>query len=177
MLDFNFDPKKDKIKRCESIALPAVQEEQQKTLGRRRRRANKKLSPEALEMVDIRNKLGMSQHDFAVALGESKDKIVNIENGRLKKVPETLLRQSRDLLESEKDTRVHPLAELENLSMKELMDRWWSMIGARNDKEAAILLGITMTTINRWRNTQTRPSGGDLLRYELIAKKISSRGL
>jgi len=177
MLTLNLDPKKDKITRRESIFPPASQEEGANLPEKPRRRgqARKNLCPAAQEMVEIRNKLGMSQPDFAVALGESRDKIINIENGRLKHVPVDLLQNARELLESEQDTRVRPLAELEGLSMAQLMERWWEMMGTKDDKEAAILLGTTMTTIDRWRNTDTRPSSGDLLRYELIAQRVKER--
>lgn len=135
----------------------------------------KRLSKEAEEMITIRNKLGMSQPDFALELGETRDKIINIENGRIKHIPLELLQKARDLFEAEKDSRAHPLEELLNMDMREIMERWWSMIGASNDKEAAILLGTTTTTIDRWRKATTRPRKGDLLRFELVAQKLMKR--
>lgn len=133
------------------------------------------LGSDALEMLKIRKSLGMSQPDFAVALEVSRDKIINIENGRLVNIDKTLLQAARDMLHSEHSNRVEPLMELESMDIKDILERWKGMVGAISDNEAAILLGTTITTIERWRNGGSRPSPESLLRYEIAAKRIQKR--
>jgi DNA-binding transcriptional regulator YiaG len=139
------------------------------------KRRIKKLNDSAKEMLSIRNQLGMSQPDFAISLGESRDKIINIENGRLIRVPLELLNRAREMIESEQTLRVEPLKHLEAMPMPALVDRWKTMIGAEDDKETAILLGTTLTTIERWKTGGVRPASNSLLRYELIAKRVQMR--
>lgn len=133
------------------------------------------LGGDALEMIRIRKRLGMSQPDFAVALEVSRDKIINIENGRLVNIDAGLLEAARSMLESEHSSRVEPLLELENMDIKEILDRWKGMVGATSDNEAAILLGTTLTTIERWRKGGSRPTPESLLRYEIVAKRVQKR--
>lgn len=137
----------------------------------------KSICKDAQEMLSIRQHLGMSQPDFAIALGETRDKIVNIENGRLIKVAPALLARARALLTAEQEGRVTILDEIRLLTMDQLIDRWKDMVGEEDDRLAAVLLGTTSSTFIRWRNTGVRPISSDILRYEHIAKKIQEKRL
>ena len=117
----------------------------------------------------------MTQADFAISVGQKKDKIVNIENGRIRNVPPEILEEARRVLESAYCSRVKPLADLQILSMPEILDRWWAMMGVDCDAEGAILLGVCDLTIERWRSQPSRPSARDILRYDLIARKIADK--
>lgn len=143
---------------------------------RETKKASKRnLKPEAIELAKIREDLGMSQPDFAIALGESRDRIINIENGRVVRVPKNLLDKARVLYSKEKEERVSPLTFLESFTMEDLLNRWKNMVNEQDDKMFALILGTTLTTIDRWRKNMVRPKGNDLLRYELIAKKIQDK--
>ncbi|WP_213382122.1 hypothetical protein [Allochromatium tepidum] len=137
--------------------------------------STKNLSERALELVKIRKKLGMTQADFAMSIGLEKDKIVNIENGRVRNIPDEILDEARKVMEGAYYGRVKPLADLQNLSMPEILDRWWAMMGVDNDEEGAILLGVCGLTVERWRTQPSRPAARDILRYDLIARKIAEK--
>lgn len=131
----------------------------------------RRLGPEAWELLSIRHSLGLTQADFALACGVDREKIVNIENGRVRTVPPELLATARRLHDEEREARVVPLADLRRLSMPEILNRWWQLLGIEDDQEGAILLGASAFTIRRWREGEGRPSDSDLLRYELIVRK------
>lgn len=135
----------------------------------------KNLSEDALTLVSIRRDLGMTQADFALALGETKERLVNIENARVKKVSPKLLDAAKGLKEEEGQMRTDPLAHLKKMTMNQIIDRWRSMVGASEDDECAVLLGTSKTAIRRWRSEANRPSISDLLRYETIARRIKER--
>jgi len=158
------------------LVSPATVDQQENNKSSRviRKKAkDKTLSADAREMISIRTALGMTQPDFAIALETMRDRVINIENGRLKNVPKDLVDRARSLLESEKDNRVRILETLKSMSMDEILDRWWKMMGATNDMEGAILMGMATITVDRWRKGETHPPGADLLRYELTAKRMS----
>lgn len=140
-------------------------------VGRRRTAKEKKLGPEAREMYDIRTKLGMTQTDFAIALGEPRERIINIENGRVRRVPEKLLRYARAQLEAGKTERVDRLKKLQATPISELLARWWQMLGAMDDKDGAAQLGTTLMTVERWRKDNRHPNPDALLRYDRIAHR------
>lgn len=137
--------------------------------------SKRNLSEEARELINIRKSLGMIQADFALAIGLEKDKIVNMENGRIRNIPPQVLDEARKIFNGEYDDRVKPLEKLQNLSMPMILDHWWSMMGVDDDSEGAILLGICALTVERWRKSPSRPSARDLLRYDLIARKIADK--
>lgn len=163
-----------------NVTVVQTQHETPKDDVRQAKRETKKASkrnlhPDALELAKIREELGMTQPDFAIALGESRDRIINIENGRVVHLPPYILEKARELHKNERDERVSPLSFLEKFTMIELLERWKEMVGEKEDKLFALMLGTTMTTIERWKKNSVRPKSNDLLRYELIAKKLAER--
>jgi transcriptional regulator with XRE-family HTH domain len=140
-----------------------------------KKKRKKKLGTWAQELVDIRNSLGLTQDAFALAVGRVKDRIVNIENGRVKTEDEELMARARGLLDSDFETRVKPLEALSGMSMPEIIDRWWEMIGASDDKEGSVMMGLSIVTVTRWRENGVRPQPRDLLAHELMAKRIEAK--
>lgn len=135
----------------------------------------KNLSEEALTLLAIRRELGMTQADFALALGETKERLVNIENARVKKVAPALLEAARCLASEERNGRIDPLAGLKKMTMNQIIDRWKEMVGASDDDECAMLLGASRTAVRRWRSEANRPMINDILRYETIARRFKDR--
>lgn len=145
----------------------AAKAKKPQTRGERMRNKN------ASELVAIREQLGMSQAEFSISLGESRDRIVNIENGRVKVIPPELLDHARSLLESEQATRVGPLESLQSKTMNELIDDWWRQIDAKDDKEGALMLGVSGMTVIRWRGGQIRPKPNDLLYLQKKVERLA----
>lgn len=135
----------------------------------------KNLSEDALFLLSVRREIGMTQADFALALGETKERLVNIENARVKKIAPELLVLAKKLRDEEHSVRADPLASLKKLTMNQVIDRWREMTKATDDDECAVLLGASQTTMRRWRAESNRPAVNDLLRYETIARRICER--
>ena len=135
----------------------------------------KNLGEDALLLLSIRKEMGMTQADFAIALGEPKERLVNIENARVKKVPKSMLEAAKALKEDEQRVRSDPLSDIKELTMNQIINRWKEMVRAQDDDECAVLLGTSRTAMKRWRSEANRPAVSDLLRYETVARRIRDR--
>lgn len=117
----------------------------------------------------------MTQTDFAIALGCSRDVVVNIENGRVKNISRALLEEARRQLVEGGATRAGPIATLEALPVADLLARWQKLVQVDNDSDLADVLGINPYTVERWRMNNRAPRSSSLLRYEKMVQREAKR--
>ena len=162
--------KRQKASRIEAAKEKAAVAPQRPRKGRRIR------SDEQLELIRIREKIGLSQAQFATALGVKRDRIVNIENGRVLYIPDEVMSGARELLHDPE--RLERVERLNKKNMASLVDEWMSRLGLKtgghkpHDQIAADLLLVHSNTISRWRKGEARPDPEALLQMDRLVSML-----
>lgn len=150
--------------------IPAASRTRYSEAKRTVRKTPRIRSEDQQEMIRIRKKLGFSQQQFATALAVNRDRIVNIENGRVAKVPKEMLRNAKQLLDDPE--YLAQVERLRNTDMDKLLSIWWERLGIPNDgsmksdRMGAQVLGVHINSIYRWRRGEVRPDMESLIRME-----------
>ncbi|WP_197039077.1 helix-turn-helix domain-containing protein [Guyparkeria halophila] len=136
-------------------------------------------SDEQLELISIREQVGLSQTQFALALGVNRSRIVNMENGRILRIPDDVLQMAREMLNDE--GRLKRVERLREANMADLLDEWLERLGLRSggfkphDEALADLLQLHVNTIYRWRKGISRPDLEVLLQIDRLVEELAIR--
>lgn len=139
----------------------------------------KRLTSEQKEFAEIRQKIGLSQLRFAAALGIKRDRVVNIENGRIRNVPKDEMEAARELLVDQ--SRLEQVDRLTRVPMTKLLKDWSEKLGIeyegsyQYDRTISDLLGLHPNTIYRWRIGSVRPELETLLELDRTVNIIAER--
>lgn len=132
--------------------------------GEKKQKKGTELSADQQELVDIGNKLGLRNQDYAFALGIGLPRLSSYIYGRTASVPDDVMKKARALFADE-PLRVERLKRF-NRPMSQILKEWEERLKPRNDEDLATSLGVTKMTIYRWRNDETKPDPTALARYE-----------
>ncbi|WP_231364084.1 DNA-binding transcriptional regulator [Thioalkalivibrio sp. ALMg11] len=144
----------------------------------RREKKRRIRSPEQRELLAIRDKMGLSQASFAAAIGISRDKLVNIENGRILNIEDEIMQPARELIEDPE--RLNAVERLKTANMNDLVNEWWTKLGLplddpESDKEGADLIGVHANSVYRWRKGMARPDPETLMRFDRLTERLSKQ--
>lgn len=151
----------------EKACLPVIQ---------KRPPAQRALSADNQELVEIRKGLDMSQAEFADALGIGMPRLASYEYGRAA-IPDWVMKASRDLSDNNGSTLESARTQYEGIAMPEILESWAKELGVPYDNslELATLLGASKATVTRWKNGLIRPRLSALLRYEHMVKEAKKK--
>jgi transcriptional regulator with XRE-family HTH domain/DNA-directed RNA polymerase specialized sigma24 family protein len=138
--------------------------------------AQRVLSADNQELVEIRKGLDMSQAEFADALGIGMPRLASYEYGRAA-IPDWVMKASRDLADNNGNALESARKQYEGIAMPEILDGWAKELGVPYDNslELATLLGASKATVTRWKNGLIRPRLSALLRYEHMVKEAKKK--
>ena len=146
------------------LETPASTSQRNSSTGEKKARGRTELSVDQQELVDIGNKLGLRNQDYAFALGIGLPRLSSYIYGRTASVPDDVMNKARALF-AEEPLRVERLKRF-NRPMSQIMQEWEKRLNSKNDEDIATSLGVTKMTIYRWRNDETKPDPTALARYE-----------
>lgn len=151
----------------EKACLPVIQ---------KRPPAQRVLSADNQDLVDIRKGLDMSQAEFADALGIGMPRLASYEYGRAA-IPDWVMKASRDLADNNGNTLDSARTQYDGIAMPEILAGWARELGVPYDNslELATLLGASKATVTRWKNGLIRPRLSALLRYEHMVKEAKKK--
>jgi len=151
----------------EKACLPVIQ---------KRPPAQRVLSADNQDLVDIRKGLDMSQAEFADALGIGMPRLASYEYGRAA-IPDWVMKASRDLADNNGNTLDSARTQYDGIAMPEILAGWARELGVPYDNslELATLLGASKATVTRWKNELIRPRLSALLRYEHMVKEAKKK--
>lgn len=150
----------------DELETPAstAQRNSQPTTGEKKARGRTELSVDQQELVDIGNKLGLRNQDYAFALDIGLPRLSSYIYGRTASVPDDVMNKARALF-AEEPLRVERLKRF-NRPMSQIFKEWETRLNPKNEEDLATMLGVTKMTIYRWRNDETKPDPTALARYE-----------
>lgn len=149
-----------------------------------------KLTPDQQELRAIRIELQMSQPDFAEEIGINVPRLSSYEYGRTAGVPTSIMEAARELKRSMSKDREAVKSVYENKTMAEIVDAWSRQLAQSmvlegvldageefvTDSLIARTLGVTETTVRRWRNEEARPTLQTIIRHnETINFLVTTR--
>lgn len=135
------------------------------------------LSEAQSELAVIYKKLhdnsGMTQAVFAEKLDIGGARLASYLYGRTSSVPEYIMDSARALSKSPD----HIKSKFEGLTMPEILKRWAKRLGLKevDDAKLAPLIGVSISTVCRWRIGDTRPSNVELIRYDASISIVAER--
>ncbi len=196
--DIGFFVEKAKGPSCRNPTAKMLSVSDAKTPSQAAQRRNKvdgtraKLTPDQQELRAIRIELQMSQPDFADAININVPRLSSYEYGRTAGVPTSIMEAARELKRSMSKDREGVKSVYENKTMAEIVDTWSRQLAQSmalegllapddefvTDALIARTLGVTETTVRRWRNEEARPTLQTILRHnETISFLITTRKL
>lgn len=121
-------------------------------------RGSSKLSPDQMELVEIRTRLGWTQLVMADNLGIGVSRLASYEYGKTTCVPKAILDLARDIGNAEYSSQTE-MALRFGVPIEDLLDRWASMgkIDAHDNRKMSDLLNVSVPTITRWLNGVSKP--------------------
>lgn len=133
--------------------------------------AKRELSADQQELVDMIEKLGTRNQDFAVQIGIGLPRLSSYIYGRTASVPKEVMDRAREVFHDQS----HGLKELKkrfDKPMSEILKSWARRLDSKTNEELASLLSVTTMTIHRWNTNETKPDKTALVRYEAQVGKI-----
>jgi len=161
---------------CVKEAATAMHEKACLPVIQKRPPAQRVLSADNQDLVDIRKGLDMSQAEFADALGIGMPRLASYEYGRAA-IPDWVMKASRDLADNNGNTLDSARTQYDGIAMPEILAGWARELGVPYDNslELATLLGASKVTVTRWKNELIRPRLSALLRYEHMVKEAKKK--
>lgn len=149
---------KQAVGRAKKVSKPAAKEA-------------KELSGAAVELREIRKRLGYRVDDFARAINVSRDKVSAALYGRMNPVNEDIMQAARGLLDnSMAEIRAREAKFKRFANMDALVCFWLEELdledNRKGEEELAVILGIYHSTLFRWRKDAYKPQIADLERYD-----------
>ncbi len=148
-----------------------------KRAARRRSIPVKPVSNDHEEIKTIRNKLCLTQREFAEMLHIDYERLRSYEYGRAS-TPVHIIKSARDLLLSYEMSGDEPDTEwTQEESMSDIIERWATQLGLGSASYASIAetLGVSRMTISRWKNNQTRPGSRTLLEIQRYVDSLQRK--
>lgn len=135
------------------------------------------LSPEHQELVDIRQKLDLSQAQFAEELGIGVPRLSSYEYGRAGKIPEWVMTAARALSTSNGETQESVRNKYDGLEMPAILASWAKALDVpyEDNKQLAALLGTSVSTLTRWKKKLVRPSLHSLVFHEHMVNQAKQK--
>jgi DNA-directed RNA polymerase specialized sigma24 family protein/transcriptional regulator with XRE-family HTH domain len=161
---------------CVKEAATAMHEKACLPVIQKRPPAQRVLSADNQDLVDIRKGLDMSQAEFADALGIGMPRLASYEYGRAA-IPDWVMKASQDLADNNGNTLDSARTQYDGIAMPEILAGWARELGVPYDNslELATLLGASKATVTRWKNELIRPRLSALLRYEHMVKEAKKK--
>ena len=132
------------------------------------------LSQDQKELLNIRNKLGLSQHVFAEKIEISTPRLVSYESGRTSGVPERIMKEARTLLKNGGRVKGDRYAHMD---MPEIIAEWAKDLNVDYDDDIKLsnFIGASAEAILRWKNSESRPAPLLLKQYREIVRDLKAR--
>jgi transcriptional regulator with XRE-family HTH domain len=139
--------------------------------------AVRKLTPEQQELIEIRSQCGLSQAQFAEALGIGFPRLSSYEHGRTDGIPDWITQAARDLAKTQGNAQDDTQQRYADLDMPEIVVGWAMRLHVPYDdnRRLAALLGTTVPTLTRWKNRLTRPRMQSLLFHEQMVEQACAK--
>lgn len=133
-----------------------------------------KRTPDQEELVDIRNKLDLSQQVFAELIDIGKPRLVSYEQGRTTSVPEEIMKAARDLLKNNGRVKGDRYAKM---GMPEIIAEWAKDLNVDYDDDVQLsnFIGASAEAIQRWKNSEARPGPLMLKQYREMVRDLKAR--
>lgn len=143
-----------------------------------RREAVRSTAPSvAQELVDIRDELGLSNADYAAALGVIAPTLSSYMYGRVRDIPSDVIDNARQMLKAANPASLERRRWVEKSTMSEVLQSWVKMLDLgklpanEQDKAVAQVLGCNTTTVWRWRQNTSKPLLNTIMVYEGVVKR------
>ncbi|MBK6744201.1 MAG: helix-turn-helix transcriptional regulator [Hydrogenophilales bacterium] len=139
--------------------------------------AVRKLTSEQQELIAIRRQCGLSQDQFAEALGIGFPRLSSYEHGRTDSIPDWIMQAARSLAETQGASQDAAQQRYANLEMPEILAGWAKRLDVPydNNRRLAAMLGTTVPTLTRWKNCLTRPRLQSLLFHEQMVEQACAK--
>lgn len=138
------------------------------------KKAERDLSADQQELVDIIRKLEMRNQDFAVLLGIGLPRLSSYIYGRTASVPKQVMDDARRIFREQNASLAGVKAQFSK-KMSEIIKDWETRLQTNTNEELAKYLGVTTMTIHRWRTDETQPDLTALVRYDQTVTKLEQQ--
>lgn len=130
------------------------------------------LAADHQELRNIRIALGMTQTEFANAIGCKVPTLVAYEHGRTQRVKSDYMDRARELRASDSGDRLEWRKKFDNRSMDEILNDWAARLGVDPEdlNTMASLTGTVTSTISRWRRNKVKPTLAELIAYDKVVE-------
>lgn len=125
------------------------------------------------KLLNIRNAIGLTRADMAVALGISLGRYAGYESGKIRSVPKEIYERA-DLALSNMRHRARLSDEIGDLEMSEIVNIWCILLDATH-QELANFLDVSLRTLRRWSQNDYKPRPSILIRHHLRVRSFSSQ--
>ena len=131
----------------------------------------------AQELVAIRDELGLSNADYAAALGVIGPTLSSYMYGRVREIPSDVIDNARQMLKAANPASLERRRWVEGATMSEVLLSWVKMLNLghlpanEQDKAVAQVLGCNTTTVWRWRQNTSKPLLNTIMVYEGVVKR------
>lgn len=142
----------------------------------KRKTVERKLAAANTRLREIRKQLGLSQESFAARLDIPTATLLSYEYGRTAKVPDKLLEAAEAISRLEGDVVKRNQASGER-SMQEIIAEWAAELGVMKDdiKTISDVLGVSKSTVHRWKTGEMRPRPRELSGYTRVIKRMAGK--
>jgi DNA-binding transcriptional regulator YiaG len=154
--------------------LEVVDEHATMSAQRPESRSSGMLSQDQLELVTIKEELGVRHQDYAVMLGIGVHRLSSYTYGRTASVPHDVMHRARQLRIENSKFRAATVARFSK-PMADILADWSTQLGSQSNDEIAQYIGVTAMTVYRWKKNESRPDLTALCRYDRIIMKIAER--
>lgn len=137
----------------------------------------RKLTSEQQELIAIRRQCGLSQAQFAEALGIGFSRLSSYEHGRTDSIPEWIMQAARGLATTQGNAQDAAQQRYADIEMPEIVAAWAKRLDVSYDdnRRLAAMLGTTVPTLTRWKNCLTRPRLQSLLFHEQMVEQACAK--
>jgi DNA-binding transcriptional regulator YiaG len=152
---------KEANKLLDGISLSAIDRELASLAPKQVKREKAKRKPEIKttrndRLFNLRQSIGLTRPDMAEALGISLSRYAAYETGKSTNIPNQIFFDSEAIAENA-SSRTRFTKDLENLSMKEIIENWRAMLGIEKDEDLVKILNISQRTLKRWLYNGNKP--------------------
>lgn len=132
-------------------------------------RVVRRLTTEQAELVAIRESLGMTIQEFAAALEIKPERLSSYLYGKTGSVPSFVMQQAREL----KHGDGHRSMQFANRPMATIASDWMDRLLC-NEDQLAKLLGVSLSTVERWLKNGPRPELARLMEYDSAVTRTAA---
>lgn len=130
------------------------------------------LSREQLELVQIRETLGVSWRDYAVLLGISPSRLNTYRYGRSVGVPSSVIEAAR-MLRAISSSELATLKQRLELPMSAIAQEWLAILHMKSASDMAAVLGVPAALVSRWLADEARPESPEIARLARTVAAIA----